>query len=91
MLNKTLKKEFKRWFDWYLDEGGQEEYAVEAAYIAGAKAMARDTCDTLNKFAIAVQDTGGTMTNSEGLENARINLFNYYGRIFNKPLDLHDD
>jgi hypothetical protein len=93
-----LKKEFRKYFNELEGFGIRSERFYderEAAYIAGARAMAQDTLDTLGDYACACAGLEPRLIKPETIyDTAESDLMVYYTKIldnYDKILDKIDD
>jgi hypothetical protein len=92
-----LKKEFRKYFNELEGFGIRSERFYderEAAYIAGARAMAQDTLDTLGDYACACAGLEPRLIKPETIyDTAESDLMVYYTKIldnYDKILDKID-
>lgn len=93
--NIDLKKEFRKYFNELEGFGIRSERFYderEAAYIAGARAMAQDTLDTLNDYACAVAGLEPELIKPEIVyDRAHSNLMVYYTKILDNAESKYSD
>ena len=88
--NIDLKKEFRKYFNELEGFGIRSERFYderEAAFIAGARAMAQDTLDTLGDYACACAGLEPRLIKPETVYDTAESDLQFY---YNKILDLHD-
>ena len=93
--NIDLKKEFRKYFNELEGFGIRSERFYderEAAYIAGARAMAQDTLDTLSDYACAVAGLEPELIKPETVyDRAEANLMVYYTKILDNAESKYSD
>jgi hypothetical protein len=95
--NIDLKEEFRKYFDELEGNGVRSERFYnerEAAFIAGARAMAQDTLDTLGDYACACAGLKPELIKPETVyDRARLGLQVYYNMILDNydKIDKNDD
>lgn len=93
--NIDLKKEFRKYFNELEGFGIRSERFYderEAAFIAGARAMAQDTLDTLNDYACAVSGCKPEVIKPEEVyDRAHSNLMFYYTQILDEAESKYSD